>query len=66
MTRRSKANTDMTIEASYVTAIAQPRMIDGWSPIKKNMMKKQQSTNTQRALRVDDSPDFRITKNTGV
>ena len=54
--------------ASCVTAIAQPRMINAWSPQKKQSTRGLvQLGQSMRQMRVEDSsPDFRITKGTGV
>ena len=53
--------------ASYVTAIAQPRMINAWSPMKKQSNNRLSGMGGSfRNMRVDDSPDFRITRGTGV
>ena len=53
--------------ASCVTAIAQPRMINAWSPCKKQSQNRLSGLGGAfRNMRVDDSPDFRITKGTGV
>ena len=53
---------------SYVTAIAQPRMINAWSPspTKKQSAQRLSNYGSFREMRVDASPDFRITKGTGV
>ena len=40
---QSKENSNLSLEASYVTAIAQPKIIDAWSPIKKSAFNKKQS-----------------------
>ena len=63
-----------SMHSGYITAIAEPRIIIAWSPLKAG--KKSYCRNSgnifsedHRALHVDDSspaPDFRITKNTGV
>lgn len=53
--------------ASCVTAIAQPCIIDAWSPMKKlGSGKVSNLGSSMRQMRVDDSPDFRITKGNGV
>ena len=56
---RSKAASDV---ASYVTAIAEPKILNAWSPTKPGAMKRLSGVVRQ----LDMSPDFRITKNTGV
>ncbi len=67
-TRQSARTKGSTNEvASYVTAIAQPRMINAWSPCKKQSNNRLSGlAGNFRNMRVDDSPDFRITKGTGV
>ena len=53
--------------AAYVTAIAEPRILNAWSPTKRGSGKRLSSGSGFREMRVDaTSPDFRITKNTGV
>lgn len=61
---RVKPNGDF---AQCVTAIAQPCIISAWSPLKKQSQSKLSGMgSSMRQMRVDDSPEFRITKGSGV
>ena len=52
---------------SYVTAIAQPRIINAWSPSPTKRPSNNRLTNygSFREVRIDSSPEFRITKGNG-
>ena len=58
------ASSEMT---SYVTAIAQPRIINAWSPspTKRPSANRLSQYGSFREVRVDSSPDFRNTKGNG-
>lgn len=57
--RAQPNNSELT---QYVTAIAQPRIIPAWSPMKKHGAARMLDS----SRRVDDSPDFRIRGGAGM
>ena len=73
-TRRSARGTGMNgsagpeMGAACITAIAEPRILNAWSPVKRGSQKRLSniSTGSFREMRIDASPDFRITRGTGV
>ena len=65
---RSKISHNGGELSAVITAIAQPRMINAWSPspTKKPSAQRLTCQGSFRDTRIDTSPDFRITKGTGV